>query len=60
MNLLLKIKEINLNIEKLEKCTENLNDELKDKVKKIDALKDQIELNISKIDKILEKYNAST
>ena len=60
MSMHLKIKEINLNIEKLEKCTENLNNELKDKIKKIDLLKEQIELNISKIDKILEKHNANS
>ena len=60
MDLILKIKELNSNIEKIEQLVDDLIDDLGGKRKKIDHLKEQIENNIKKIDKIIEDYNANS
>ena len=60
MDLILKIKELNSNIDKIEQLADDLIDSLDSKRKKIDHLKDQIERNIKQIDEIIEDYNASS
>ena len=60
MDLILKIKELNLNIDKIEQLADDLIDSLDSKRKKIDHLKEQIERNINQIDEIIEDYNADS
>jgi len=60
MDLLKKIQNLKNKINELEKLSEDLNDNILSKQKKIDHLKNQIEENINKIDKIIEKHNANT
>ena len=60
MNTDLELKELKSNIEKIEKLTDNLTDSLESKRRKIDYLKQQIELNIKKIDEIINEYNADS
>ncbi len=60
MDPILKIKELNSNIDKIEQLADDLIDSLASKRKKIDHLKEQIESNIKQIDEIIEDYNASS
>ena len=60
MDLILKIKELNSNIEKIEQLVDDLIDDLGGKRKKINHLKEQIESNIKKIDEVIEDYNADS
>ena len=60
MDLILKIKELDLNIDKIEQLVDDLIESLGGKRKKIDHLKEQIESNIKKIDKIIEDHNANS
>ena len=56
----LQIKLLKSNIEKLEKVVDDLIDNIESKNKKIEFLKEQIVLNIEKIDQIIEEYNADS
>ena len=60
MDLILKIKELDSNVDKIEHLVDDLIESLGGKRKKIDHLKEQIESNIKKIDKIIEDYNANS
>ena len=60
MDLILKIKELNSNIDKIEQLADDLIDSLDSKVKKIDHLKEQIQDKVEKIDKIIKNYNADS
>ena len=60
MDLILKIKELDLNIDKIEQLVDDLIESLDGKTKKNDHLKEEIESNIKKIDKIIEDYNANS
>ena len=60
MDLILKIKELNSNVDKIEQLVDDLIESLNGKRKKIDHLKEQIESNIKKIDEIIEDYNADS
>ena len=60
MDLILKIKELDLNVDKIEHLVDDLMESLNGKRKKIDSLKEQIENNIKKIDEIIKDYNASS
>ena len=58
MDLLNKIKQLKTSIDKFEKLTEDLNDNILSKQKKIEHLKEHIQDNIEKIDKIIKNHNA--
>ena len=60
MDLLRKIDELQHRIDKFEQLTEDLNENILSKQKKIDYLKKQIHKNINKIDEIIKDYNANT
>ena len=60
MDQILKIKELNSNIDKIDQLADDLIDSLDSKRKKIDHLKEQIESNIKQSDEIIEDYNASS
>ena len=60
MDLLKKIEQLKKIVEKFEKLTDDLGDNILGKQKKIDHLKEQIQDNIEKIDKIIRDYNAKT
>ena len=60
MDLLKKIEELKHRIDKFEELTEDLNENILSKQKKIDYLKQQIHENVKKIDEILKDYNANT
>ena len=60
MDLILKIKELDSNVEKIEQLVDDLIESLDGKRKKIDHLKEQIQSNINKIDKIIEDHNANS
>ena len=60
MDLLKKIEHVKNSVDKFEQLTDDLNDSILSKQKKIDHLKEQIENNIKKIDKIIEDYNANS
>ena len=60
MDLILKIKELDSNIDKIEQLVDDLIDDLGSKRKKIYHLKEQIESNIKKIDEVIEDYNAKS
>ena len=60
MDLISKIKELDLNIDKINKLVDDLIDSLNGKRKQIDHLKEQIEINVKKIDKIIEDHNANS
>ena len=60
MELILKIKELNSNIQKIEQLADDLLDGLESKEKKINHLRKQIEKNINQIDEIIEDYNANS
>ncbi len=55
-----QIKLLKSNIEKLEKLVDDLIDNVDSKKKKIEFLKQQIILNIEKIDQIVEEHNADS
>ena len=55
-----QIKLLRSNIEKLEKLLDDLIDNVDSKKKKIEFLKQQIILNIEKIDQIIEEHNADS
>ena len=60
MDLLKKIEELKHRIHKFEQLTEDLNENILSKQKKIDYLKKQIHKNVDKIDEIIKDYNANT
>ena len=60
MDLLKKIEELKHRIDKFEQLTEDLNENILGKQKKIDYLKKQIHKNVNKIDEIIKDYNANT
>ena len=60
MDLLKKIEELKHRIDKFEQLTEDLNENILSKQKKIDYLKKQIHKNVNKIDEIIRNYNANT
>ena len=59
MDLLKKINQLRISVEKLKQLTEDLGEGNLSKQKKIQNLKDQIEKNATIIDKIIENYNAN-
>ena len=58
MDLLKKIKRLKHSLDKFEQLTDDLNDSILSKQKKIDHLKEQIQDKVEKIDKIIKNYNA--
>ena len=60
MDLLKKIEKLKHRIDKFEQLTEDLNENILRKHKKIDYLKKQIHKNVNKIDEIIKDYNANT
>ena len=58
MDLLKKIERLKHIIDKFEQLTDDLNDSILSKQKKIDHLKEQIQDKVEKIDKIIKNYNA--
>ena len=58
MDLLKKIKRLKHSLDKFEQLTDDLNDSILSKQKKIDHLKEQIQDKVEKIDKIIQNYNA--
>ena len=60
MDLLKKIEELKHRIDKFEQLTDDLNENILSKQKKIDFLKKQIHKNVNKIDEIIKDYNANT
>ena len=60
MDLLKKIEELKHRIDKFEQLTEDLNENILSKQKKIDYLKKKIHKNVNEIDEIIKDYNANT
>ena len=60
MDLLKKIERLKHSVDKFEQLTDDLNDSILSKQKKIDHLKEQIQDKVEKIDKIIKNYNADT
>ena len=58
MDLLKKIENLKHSVDKFEQLTDDLNDSILSKQKKIDHLKEQIQDKVEKIDKIIKNYNA--
>ena len=58
MDLLKKIERLKNSVDKFEHLTDDLNDSILSKQKKIDHLKEQIQDKVEKIDKIIKNYNA--
>ena len=58
MDLLKKIERLKHSVDKFEQLTDDLNDNILSKQKKIDHLKEQIQDKVEKIDKIINNYNA--
>ena len=58
MDLLKKIEHLKHSVDKFEQLTDDLNDSILSKQKKIDYLKEQIQDKVEKIDKIIKNYNA--
>tara|TARA_Y100000590_G_scaffold256415_2_gene287954 strand:+ start:4810 stop:4998 length:189 start_codon:yes stop_codon:yes gene_type:complete len=58
MDLIKRIEELKKNVEKFDQLSEDLGDRILSKQKKIDYLKEQIQLNVKKIEKIIKDYNA--
>ena len=58
MDLLTKIERLKHSVDKFEQLTDDLNDSILSKQKKIDHLKEQIQDKVEKIDKIIKNYNA--
>tara|TARA_B100000029_G_C17589012_1_gene961975 strand:- start:676 stop:864 length:189 start_codon:yes stop_codon:yes gene_type:complete len=59
MDLIKRIEELKKNVEKFDQLSEDLGDRILSKQKKIDYLKEQIQLNVKKIEKIIKDYNAN-
>ena len=57
MDLLNKIERLKHSVDKFEQLTDDLNDSILSKQKKIDHLKEQIQDKVEKIDKIIQNYN---
>ena len=60
MNLFEKTEQLKNSVDKLESLVEDLNDNILSKQKKINRLKEQIQYNAEKIDKIIKNYNADS
>ena len=60
MDLLNKIEHLKNSVDKFEQLTDDLNDTILSKQKKIDHLKEQIQDKVEKIDKIIKNYNADS
>ena len=60
MDLLKKIEQLKNAVDKFENLTEDLNEYILSKQKKIEYLKKEIRENSEKIDKIVENYNADS
>ena len=60
MDLLKKIERLKHSVDKFEQLTDDLNDSILSKQKKIDHLKEQIQDKVEKIDKIIKNYNADS
>ncbi len=60
MNTDSQLKLLTSNVEKLEKLIDDLLDNVDSKSKKIRFLKDQIELNVQKIDQIISEYDVDS
>ena len=60
MDLNNKIKELNLNIIKIEELIEDLNEGLNIKSQKLENIKKKIQENFKKIDDVVEKSNANS
>ena len=60
MDLLKKIEHLKNSVDKFEQLTDDLNDSILSKQKKIDHLKEQIQDKVEKIDKIIKNYNANS
>ena len=60
MDLLKKIENLKHSVDKFEQLTDDLNDSVLSKQKKIDHLKEQIQDKVEKIDKIIKNYNADS
>ena len=60
MDLLKKIENIKNSVDKLEYLTDDLNESVLVKQIKIKHLKEEIKINVEKIDNILKNYNAKT
>ena len=58
MDLLKKIERLKHSVDKFEQLTDDLNDSILSKQKKIDHLKEKIQDKVEKIDKIIQNYNA--
>ena len=58
MDLLKKFERLKNSVDKFEQLTDDLNDSILSKQKKIDHLKEQIQDKVEKIDKIIKNYNA--
>ena len=58
MDLLKKIERLKHSVDKFEQLTDDLNDSILSKQKKIDHLKEKIQDKVEKIDKIIKNYNA--
>ena len=58
MDLLKRIELLKNSVDKFEQLTDDLNDSILSKQKKIDHLKEQIQDKVEKIDKIIKNYNA--
>ena len=58
MDLLKKIEHLRNSVDKFEQLTDDLNDSILSKQKKIDHLKEKIQDKVEKIDKIIQNYNA--
>ena len=59
MDLLKKIDQLRITVDKLKQLTEDLGEGSLSKQKKIENLKEQIEKNVNKIDEIIENYHAN-
>tara|TARA_Y100001970_G_C14174315_1_gene826053 strand:- start:332 stop:514 length:183 start_codon:yes stop_codon:yes gene_type:complete len=59
MDLLKKIDQLRISVDKLKQLTEDLGETNLSRQKKIENLKEEIEKNVTKIDKIIENYNAN-
>ena len=57
MDLLKRIELLKNSVDKFEQLTDDLNDSILSKQKKIDHLKEQIQDKVEKIDKIVQNYN---
>ena len=60
MDLLKKIEQLRIAVDKFDNLTEDLNEFILSKQKKIEYLKKEIKENSDKIDKIVENYNADS